>query len=91
MIFNNSFVFTTKEDLLYYILFSFEQLKLSANNISVELFGQINKDDENYKLLYDYIQNMTFGKDLKGINFADEFKNLCKYQYYALFSQVLCA
>ena len=36
LLFNNSFVFSTKEDLLYYTLFCFEQLKLSADNIAVE-------------------------------------------------------
>jgi len=91
LLFNNSFVFSTKEDLLYYTLFSFEQLKLSADNIEVELFGTISKDDENYKLLYDYIRNITFGESPRGVIFPNEFKNLAKHQYYGLFSQVLCA
>ena len=91
VLFNNSFIFSTKEDLLYYILFSFEQLKLSTENIAVELFGDIKKEDKNYKLLYDYIRNITFGKIPKGVIFADEFRNIEKHQYYALFSQVLCA
>ena len=76
---------------MYYTLFSFEQLKLSAENIKVELFGAISKDDKNYKLLYDYIRNITFGKNPQGISFPDEFKILAKHQYYGLFSQVLCA
>ena len=91
LIFNNSFEFFTKEDLLYYTLFSFEQLKLSADNILVELFGAISKEDENYKLLYDYIRNITFGESPRGVIFPNEFKNLAKHQYYGLFSQVLCA
>ena len=91
LLFNNSFVFSTKEDLLYYTLFSFEQLKLSADNIAVELFGEISKEDENYKLLYEYIRNITFGESTQGVIFPDEFKNVAKHQYYGLFSQVLCA
>ena len=84
-------MFSTKEDLLYYTLFSFEQLKLSADNIAVELFGEICKDDENYRILYDYIRNITFGKSPQGVIFPDEFRNLGEHQYYGLFSQVLCA
>mgnify|MGYP001328796877 CR=1 FL=1 len=91
LLFNNSFSFSTKEDILYYTLFSFEQLKLSTENIEVELFGRINKEDEKYKILYDYIRNISFGKDITGVLFANEFKNIDKHQYYALFSQVLCA
>jgi hypothetical protein len=90
LVFNNSFDYLTKEDLLYFVLFSFEQLKLSSENIEVTLFGEISKDDENYKILYDYIQNITFGKSPKGVSFPNEFKNLAKHQYYGLFSQVLC-
>ena len=41
LIFNNSFDYTTKEDLLYFVLFSFEQLKLSTEDIEVILFGAI--------------------------------------------------
>ena len=72
------------------MLFSYEQLKLSSENIEVTLFGEISKNDENYKILYDYIQNITFGKSPQGVSFPNEFKNLAKHQYYGLFSQVLC-
>lgn len=90
LFFNNSFVFLTKEDLLYYTLFSFEQLKLSTDNVEVKLFGTISEDDANYKLLYDYIRNITFGKRPQSVIFSDEFINIAKHKYYGLFSQVLC-
>ena len=91
LIFSNSFEFFTKEDLLYYTLFSFEQLKLSAETIPVVLYGDIIKEDENFKLMYDYIRNISFGVRSNSFSFPDEFNGLAEHKYFGLFSQVLCA
>jgi len=90
VVFNNSFAYTTKEDLLYFVLFSFEQLKLSTENIEVILFGSIEKNDEYFNLLYDYIRNITLGKRPYQFTFPAEFDSLAEHKYFGLFTQVLC-
>jgi len=90
LIFNNSFDYTTKEDFLYFVLFSFEQLKLSAENIEAILFGSIEKNDEYFNLLYDYIRNIKLGKRPHQFNFPAEFDSLAEHKYFGLFTQVLC-
>ena len=90
LVFNNSFDYLTKEDLLYFVLFSFEQLKLSTENIEVILFGSIEKDDEYFNLLYDYIRNLKLGKRPHQFTFPVEFDSLAKHKYFGLFTQVLC-
>lgn len=90
LIFNNSFDYFTKEDLLYFVLFSFEQLKLSTEKIKVILFGAIEKDDEYFNLLYDYIRNLKLGKRPHQFNFPTEFDSLAEHKYFGLFTQVLC-
>ena len=90
LVFNNSFAYITKEDLLYFVLFSFEQLKLSTENIEVILFGSIEKDDEYFNLLYDYIRNLKLGKRPHQFTFPVEFDSLAKHKYFGLFTQVLC-
>jgi hypothetical protein len=90
LIFNNSFDYLTKEDLLYFVLFSFEQLKLSTENIEVILFGAIEKDDEYFNLLYDYIRNIKLGKRPHQFTFPIEFNSLAEHKYFGLFTQVLC-
>jgi len=90
LVFNNSFDYITKEDLLYFVLFSFEQLKLSTENIEVILFGNIEKDDEYFNLLYDYIRNIKLGKRPHQFNFPAEFDSLAEHKYFGLFTQVLC-
>nr|WP_297306847.1 DUF3822 family protein [uncultured Flavobacterium sp.] len=54
----NSFEIQTPEDFIYYILFTYEQLKLNPENTPIYLFGSIEKDDLNYQMIYNYIRNV---------------------------------
>jgi len=56
----NSYEFTTAEDFIYYILFCLEQLKLNPDTIDLYIFGSIEKEEDTYKILYNYIRNITF-------------------------------
>ena len=87
LIFNNSFNFETKEDVLYFTLFAFEQVKLDTENVNVILYGNIKQGDENHQLLYEYIRNITFGLRPNNLNFSSEFNKLKTHQFYGLFSQ----
>ncbi|CAM4197736.1 DUF3822 domain-containing protein [Zobellia roscoffensis] len=55
----NSFNFVTKEDFLYYLLFTLEQLELDAESVSIKLFGDIEKDDDIYDLCYNYVKDVS--------------------------------
>jgi len=87
LILNNSFNFDTKEDILYFTLFAFEQVKLDTENVNVILYGNIKQGDENHQLLYEYIRNITFGLRPNNLNFSSEFNKLKTHQFYGLFSQ----
>ena len=91
LIFSNTFDYTTKEDLLYYSLFSFEQLKLSPESIDVTVFGTIEKEDEYFNLLYDYIRNVKLGERPHQFTFPTVFSSIAPHKYFGLFTQVLCA
>lgn len=56
----NSYSFKTPEDFIYYTLFCMEQLKLNPETLPVLLCGEIEKDDENYKMAYTFIRNIEF-------------------------------
>jgi len=49
----------TKEDFIYYLLFTLEQLKLDTENVKVKFFGFIKEEDAVYQLCYEYIKNIT--------------------------------
>ena len=55
----NQFDYQTKEDLLYFILFSFEQLNIEPETVKLKLFGAIEKDDPVYDICYNYIKDIS--------------------------------
>ncbi|MBO6606293.1 DUF3822 family protein [Psychroserpens sp.] len=57
--FYNSFEYTTKEDFIYYILFTIEQLKLNPERIKTYLSGQIQETDELFEIAYKYIRHVS--------------------------------
>ena len=56
----NCFNFSTKEDFIYYILFTAEQLELNPEELNLVLLGDIEKESELYTILYQYIRNINF-------------------------------
>lgn len=58
LLFNN-FDFTTKEDFLYYLLFTMEQLRLDPEIVQLRLFGDVEEGDHLYSLCYDYVKHIA--------------------------------
>lgn len=56
----NTYDYFTKEDFIYFVLFSIEQLKLNPETLIVKLSGDVVKDDVLYQLLYTYIRHVEF-------------------------------
>ncbi|GAA3655509.1 DUF3822 family protein [Flavivirga jejuensis] len=71
----NTFEYTTKEDFIYYVLFTTEQLKLNPETLNLVFIGDIHKDDELYQIGYKYIRNISF------INRNDNYKYLENPKY----------
>ena len=59
LLFYNSFNITSKEDFIYYLLFTLEQLKLDTESTKLQLFGSIEEGDDIYKLCYRYIKDIS--------------------------------
>ncbi|MFC4818156.1 DUF3822 family protein [Flavobacterium sp. GCM10023249] len=55
----NSFDFKSKEDFIYYLLFTFEQLQLNPETLPLKLFGSISKEHDIYQIAYKYIRNVS--------------------------------
>jgi hypothetical protein len=60
--FYNTFDYSTKEDFIYYILFTLEQLKLNPETIKLFIIGGIDNDSELFKITYKYIRFVDFLK-----------------------------
>ena len=81
LLFYNSFQFITKEDFLYYLLFTLEQLGLDPATVKLRLFGAVDEGDEIYGICYEYIQHLSIfippntdypheGRSIEGIDFT---------------------
>ena len=57
----NTFDYKTKEDFIYYILFSYEQLKFNPENHPLVLLGNISKTNDLFDIAYKYIRHVDFG------------------------------
>ena len=59
LLFYNQFEYKNKEDFLYYLLFSLEQLQVDLAKVHLKLFGAVEEGDPIYELCYKYIKNIA--------------------------------
>ena len=78
LLFFNNFETHSREDILYYILFSLEQLEINPNQATIKLSGYIRKNENLIRLLKDYIKEVNLVDDKKLI-FKEE---LDKYKLH---------
>ena len=57
--FYNRFEYLTKEDFIYYLLFTAEQLQLNPEEFPLVLMGAITEADELYQIAYKYIRDVS--------------------------------
>lgn len=76
LLFYNSFEYATKEDFIYYILFTAEQLKYNPETLNLILLGNISKTDELYNIAYKYIRNVSFIDQKNNYTFNDDNTNV---------------
>ena len=79
LIFINTFDYSTKEDLLYYVLFCYEQLNLNPENSPIVLAGDFN--ESTYEMIFKYIRHVSIYKSKVDLNhkFYSQFKNKLTY------------
>lgn len=55
----NQFSYKTPEDFIYYVLFTYEQLKLNVEEVKLKLFGDIEEGDPIFDICYQYIKKVN--------------------------------
>ena len=55
----NTFIYKTLEDFIYYLLFTYEQLKLNPEIVPVQFIGAISEASDAFKIAYKYIRNCS--------------------------------
>ena len=69
--FYNTFEYYTKEDFIYYILFTAEQLRLNPESLELIFTGNIDSKDELYTIAYKYIRFVFFSKRLDNYKYSE--------------------
>ncbi len=75
LILYNTFSFSSKEDFIYYILFTTEQLNLNPEKIQLIFLGDIDKASDLYSITYKYIRHLSFGERTSSYNYTTETKS----------------
>jgi hypothetical protein len=74
LLFYNTFDHLTKEDFIYFILFTIEQLQLNPETILLKLLGDISKDDEYFNIVYKYIRFVEIIEPFHNYGFNEKYK-----------------
>jgi hypothetical protein len=88
--FCNSFYYSNHNDLLYYLLFVIEQLKISAEDLSLYLSGAVESHSELNKLLNSYIRYVDLIPQAPGSNFSPSLNLVPQQRYFDLLNVSLC-
>ena len=80
----NSFDYKTPEDLIYYLLFTAEQLNMNPESFPLEFLGAIAEEDAFYKIAYKYIRNVSL-LDVSDLQKNNSFSKADNLKHFTLF------
>ena len=87
--FCNNFSYKTNEDVLYYMLFVLDQLKLKKNTI-LTCWGNVDVDSDLSNLLTTYIRQLEIGSRPNMFFYSYVFDELAEQRHFDLLSMKLC-
>ena len=88
--FFNSFDFRTKEDFIYFLLITIDQLGLNPEKVELLLMGEIDSSDENYQMVHKYIKYFSFIERNNNYGYSYVLDELMSHKYFALFNAMQC-
>ena len=80
----NSFEYKKPEDLIYYLLFTAEQLNLNPEYFKLEFLGDITEDDAFFKIAYKYIRSVSLF-DVSDMQKSNSFTKADNLKHFTLF------
>ncbi|MBR5216487.1 MAG: DUF3822 family protein [Bacteroidales bacterium] len=90
LVFHNYFNFNTKEDFLYFILFTFDQLNIDNESVHLYFIGFIEEKSTLVELCSRYVRNIRFFNRDNDYNYINELNSVPYYYYYTLYSFISC-
>ena len=90
LVFANSFLYRTSQDLVYFILNVYEQFKLNPEMTPLSISGSLTEDSDIFKVIYRYIRYISFVNTPPYFRFGQQFTGIPQHFYFDLFSIKLC-
>lgn len=90
LILYNNFPYQSENDILYYLIYSFEKLNIQIDKIELILNGNIDKKSSAYLKLNEFIRNIRFDKHSDEHSFSYTFKKTPYHYFSNLFNLNLC-
>jgi hypothetical protein len=90
LVYHNVFKYNTKEDFIYFLLAAVEQLGYNPENIELILLGKIEKGQEIYMMLEQYIGTFRFIEKNENIGYSYVFDEMRPHNFYVLLNALQC-
>lgn len=90
LLFHNTFSFKTKEDFLYFLLFTIDQLHLDTGTVPVYFLGGIEEKSQLVDFAARYIRDIRFVRRDNDMTFDEEIEKMPYFHNYLLFNSITC-
>ncbi|MDR0969149.1 MAG: DUF3822 family protein [Lentimicrobiaceae bacterium] len=90
LLFYNTFKFQTKEDFVYFLLFSMEQLHLNPEVVPLYFMGSIEENSEIFTLTERYMRYLSFVERNKKLNYSYLLEEIPFHKHYLLYHTQRC-
>jgi hypothetical protein len=90
LLMSNTFSYETREDFIYYLLFSAEQLQLDPEEFELYLLGNIDENSPLYDVCYTYIKNLKLFDPNINLPPNENFEENFQREAYILLKSLEC-
>ncbi len=90
LLFHNAFVYSSKEDVIYYVIFVMEQLSINPEETEVFLSGIIDRDSRLFEIMFKYVRHISFLELSDQFNYSYHFNDIPQHYFYNLINGRLC-
>jgi hypothetical protein len=90
LVYFNSYSCQSKEDILYYTLYTIDQLKLHPDTVQLFISGRLDSGSESYRLLEQYLRTVSFSDSLSSFDYSPLLNQLPVHRYQEIYALALC-
>lgn len=90
LLFYNTFKYNVKEDFIYFVLFSMEQLRLNPEKIPLTFIGIVEENSDIFLISEHYIRTINFAERNKNLKYSYLLEEIPFYKHYLLYNTQQC-